>query len=70
MSQIRGSLQGILLFPGIERGVADAELSTKIADRGAALGLAEGVDDLLFGELRPLQGPLLSSETAEAASLL
>ena len=40
----------ILLFPGVERGRTDPELSAEIADRGPTLGLPDGIDDLLFGE--------------------
>lgn len=54
--QLADAQVGILPFPGRERDVTDAELSAEIADRGAAVGLAEGLDDLLLGELRPLHG--------------
>ena len=40
----------VLLFPGVESGFADAELPTEVANRGSALGLPDGIDDLLFGE--------------------
>ena len=40
----------VLLFPGVEGRVADAELPTEVADRGPTLGLSNGIDDLLFGE--------------------
>src|SRR5215831_14768036 len=44
----------VLLLPGVERGLADPQLPAHVADRGAALGLAQRVGDLLFGELRAL----------------
>ena len=40
----------VLLFPGVEGGVTDAELPAEVADGGASFGLADGIDDLLFGE--------------------
>jgi hypothetical protein len=61
---------GVLLFPGVEGLLTDAQLPTDIANRGAALGLTEGIDDLLFREFRPLINPFLSSRIAEAAILL
>jgi hypothetical protein len=44
----------ILLLPGVEGGVTHSELSAEVADRGAAFSLANGIDDLLFRELRSL----------------
>ena len=44
----------VLLFPGVEGGFTDAQLPTEVADRSATLGLPDGIDDLLFGECRPL----------------
>lgn len=41
---------GILLLPGIEGLLGDAELPTDIPERGARLGLAESLGDLLFRE--------------------
>ena len=40
----------VLLFPGVEGGLADAELPAEVANRGPTLGLPDGIDDLLFGE--------------------
>ena len=45
---------GILLFPCVEGLLGDAELPTDIPNRGATLGLPNGIHDLLFGEFRPL----------------
>jgi hypothetical protein len=58
---------GVLLFPGVEGLLSDAELPTDIPDGGATLGLPDGIDDLLFGEFDRFIDPLLSSRTAEAA---
>lgn len=44
----------VLLLPWIEGLLGDSELATEVADRGAGLGLPEGIDDLLFGEFRLL----------------
>ena len=44
----------VLLFPGIKCLLGDAELPAKVADGGTVVSLAEGIDDLLFGEFRPL----------------
>jgi hypothetical protein len=44
----------VLLLPGVEGGVTHPELSAEVADRGAAFRLADGIDDLLFREFRPL----------------
>jgi len=44
----------VLLLPGVEGGVTHPELSGEVADRGAAFSLADGIDDLLFREFRPL----------------
>jgi len=44
------------LLPGVEGGLGHTELPTEITDRRARLGLTEGVDNLLFGKLRPLHG--------------
>ncbi len=41
---------GVFLFPDVEGGVADTELPAQITDRGATLGLSDGIDDLLFGK--------------------
>jgi hypothetical protein len=49
----------VLLFSGVEGGLADAELPTEIATRGPTLGLPDSIADIL-----------LSSKTAEAAILL
>ena len=40
----------ILLFPGVEGGLADPELPAEVANRGPTLGLPDGIYDLLFGE--------------------
>ena len=45
---------GVLLFPDVEGGFADAELPANIRRGRPALDLAEGVRDLLFGKLRLL----------------
>jgi hypothetical protein len=39
----------LFLLPRIERLLGDPELATEVADRRAGFGLAEGIDDLLFG---------------------
>jgi hypothetical protein len=57
-SQLTDAQVGELLLPEVERRLANAELSTDIAGRRAALGLAQRVRDLLLGELRALHGPL------------
>lgn len=44
----------VLLFPGVEGLLGDAELPTNIPDGGATLGLPEGIHDLFFGKFRPL----------------
>ena len=44
----------VLLLPGLERGVTHPELPTEVADRDAAFSLADRVDNLFLGELRPL----------------
>jgi hypothetical protein len=44
----------IFLLPGVEGLLGDAILPAQIANWGAGLGLAEGIDDLLFREFRPL----------------
>src|SRR5216684_1270565 len=44
----------VLLLPRVERGLADPQLPAHVADRGAALGLAQRVGDLLLGEFRAL----------------
>lgn len=49
----------VLLFPGVEGGLADAELPTEVTNRGPTLGLPDSIADLL-----------LSSKTTEAAILL
>ena len=41
---------GVLLFSGVAGGLNHPELPAQIADRGAGLGLPDGVDDLLFGK--------------------
>ena len=56
----------VLLFPDVEGGLADAELPADIAERGPALGLADGVGDLLLGESDLFIGPLLSSRTVRS----
>ena len=40
----------VFLLPRVERGLADPQLPAHVADRGAALGLAQRVGNLLFGE--------------------
>ncbi len=40
----------VLLLPGVEGRVTHPELPAEVADRGAAFGLADGIDDLLFRE--------------------
>src|SRR2546425_1333060 len=44
----------VLLLPGVEGGVTHPELSAEVADRGAAFSLADRVDNLFLGKLRPL----------------
>ena len=55
-SQFARAQMGVLHLPSIAGRVTDPELSAEIADRGAGFGLAERIDDLVFGELRPLHG--------------
>ena len=50
---------GVFLFPEVERRLADAELARDVTSGRAALGLPDGVGDLLLGEFRALHGPLL-----------
>jgi hypothetical protein len=57
--QLAHAQVGELLPPGVERGLADADLPADIADGGARLDLPEGVGDLLFRKPGLLQGPLL-----------
>ncbi len=59
----------ILLFPGVEGLLGDAELPTDIPDGGATLGLPESIHDLFFGNFDRFIDPLLSWRTAEAAIL-
>ena len=40
----------LLLFPGVQGLLGDAELPADITDGGARFGLPEGVEDLLFRE--------------------
>ena len=40
----------VLFLPGLEGGVTHPELSAEVADRGAALSLADRIHDLLFRE--------------------
>ena len=40
----------VLLFPGVEGLLGNAQLPTDIANRGATLGLSDGIHDLLFGK--------------------
>src|SRR5215467_1570567 len=44
----------VLLLPGVEGGLTDPQLPADVPDRGAALGLAQGVGHLLLGEFRAL----------------
>src|SRR5215470_18056776 len=61
----------VLLLPGVERRLAHAELPAHVADRSAALGVAQRVGDMLFGEFRALHRvPSRVSWTAEAATVL
>jgi hypothetical protein len=41
---------GVLLFPGLEDSLADAELPAEVAYRSPTLGLPDGIEDLIFGE--------------------
>jgi hypothetical protein len=43
-------------FPEVERGFVDAQVPAQTSACGVPLDLAEGVSDLLFGELRLLRG--------------
>ena len=36
----------VLLFPGVEGGLTDAQLPTEVANRGPTLGLPDGIEDL------------------------
>src|SRR5437899_1156373 len=59
----------VLLLPRVERGRTHAQLPADVPGRRARLGLAQGVGDLLFGELRALHGPtLLRGRTAKATA--
>lgn len=40
----------ILLFPGVDGGLADPQLPSEVADWGPTLSLPNGRDNLLFGE--------------------
>src|SRR4029450_11951098 len=61
----------VLLLPRVERGLADPQLPAHVADRGAALGLAQRVGDLLLGEFRALhRSRPFVWWTVEASSLL
>lgn len=46
--QIAHAEVGILLFPGVERGVTHSELPAEVADGGARFGLTDCVHDLLL----------------------
>lgn len=71
LPQLADTQVGVLLLPDIERSFADAELPSDIRRGRAAFDLAEGVRDLLFGELRLLHGPRsLREGPFEAAILL
>jgi hypothetical protein len=41
----------IFRFPDVEGGLTDAELPAQVTNRGSALALPDGIDDLLFREL-------------------
>jgi hypothetical protein len=43
---------GVFLFPGVKGLFDDAQLPTQITERRAGFGLEEGIDDLLFREVR------------------
>src|SRR6266581_751895 len=58
-AQLADAQVRVLLLPGVERGLTHAELPADVPGRRARLGLAQGVGDLLFGELRALHGPTL-----------
>ena len=44
----------MLLLPGVERRLADAQRPADIANRRPSLGLAQGIGHLFLGELRAL----------------
>src|SRR5215470_16553365 len=44
----------VLLLPAVEGGLTDPQLPADVPDRGTALGLAQSVGHLLFGEFRAL----------------
>jgi hypothetical protein len=46
LAQLRQAESGKLLFPAVERLLADAEAATDFGDFLAALDLVQGVDDL------------------------
>ena len=54
LAQPRHPQVRVLPSPDVEGRLADPELATDVGGRGAPLDLAEGVRDLLFGELRLL----------------
>ena len=55
---------GEALLPDVECRVADAELPAYVRHRRPALGLAQGVGELRFTELRLLHGPTSSPSGA------
>jgi hypothetical protein len=69
-SQLAHTQMRVLLFPRVEGGVTHPELPVKVADRGPA-STCRIADTICSSEnFDRFIGPLLSCETAEAASLL
>ncbi len=65
-SQLGGAEAAVLFLPVVERGLADTHFAADFSDFGAALGLAQGIDDLGFGELGFLHGhPVLFGEDTD-----
>lgn len=46
---------GVVLFLGVDGLPCDAQLRTVMSDEGAGFRLADGIDNLFFGEFRLLQ---------------
>ncbi|KRG62759.1 hypothetical protein ABB27_18100 [Stenotrophomonas terrae] len=58
--QLGHAQAAVLLLPVVERSLENAHLPARLADRCAALGLAQGKRNPLFGELRLLHGKTTS----------
>ena len=61
---------GVLLLPGVERGVTHPELPAEVADGVPASACRIAYTICSSENFDRFMGPLLSCETAEAASLL